>query len=84
MWNLSNYGCFVCINEFWMYNYIFLIRKNLVVMGNTNIIVIGNEYASDGQGDMPVTRNILPLTGIVPVTMPVTSKLNRPATGKLF
>jgi hypothetical protein len=50
MWNVCNYGHIVCMNKFCMYNYIFLIRKNLAVTGNTNVLVIGNRYTSDGQG----------------------------------
>jgi hypothetical protein len=39
------------MNEFYIYNYYFLICKNLVVTGNTDMSVIGNEYTSDGQED---------------------------------
>jgi hypothetical protein len=47
--DICNYGCIVYMNKFWMY--IFLVRMNLVVMGNTNMLVIGNEYTSDMQED---------------------------------
>jgi hypothetical protein len=49
MRNVCNYGCIVYMNKFWMY--IFLVRMNLVVTGNTNMLVIGNEYTSDVQED---------------------------------
>jgi hypothetical protein len=49
MWNLCNYGYIVYTNGFCMYNYIFLISKNLVVTGYTNMPVIGSGYTSDGQ-----------------------------------
>jgi hypothetical protein len=51
MWNVCNYGCIVCMNEFRMYNYIFLIHINLVVTGITNVPVICNGYTNDRQED---------------------------------
>jgi hypothetical protein len=55
---------------------IIFIFNNLAVTGNTNMLVIGNEYTSDGQHKyachwyritsdrrrLPVTSNLLPVT----------------------
>jgi hypothetical protein len=39
------------MRELILHVYFFLIHKNLVVTGNTDMSVIGNEYTSDGRGD---------------------------------
>jgi hypothetical protein len=60
VWNICNYGCIVCMNGFWVYNF-FLICKKL---------------SSDGQHLMSATSNTLPVTGSLPVTsnlLPVTA-----------